>query len=72
LLETYTDAGNGDRLYEEAADEVELVGFDAVLAGAYLLGKDAQRTTASNIRNKLGPLYPARTLQRSYRKWHAL
>lgn len=53
LLETYTDAGNVDRLYEEEADELELVGFDTVLAGAYLLGKDAQRATAPNIRNKL-------------------
>jgi predicted nucleotidyltransferase len=53
LLETYTDAGNEDRLYEEEADELELVGFDTVLAGAYLLGKDAQRATAPNIRSKL-------------------
>lgn len=53
LLETYTDAGNEDRLYEEAAHELELVGFDTLLAGAYLLGKDAQRATAPNIRSKL-------------------
>lgn len=53
LLETYTDAGNEDRLYEEEAHELELVGFDTLLAGAYLLGKDAQRATAPNIRSKL-------------------
>jgi predicted nucleotidyltransferase len=53
LLETYTDAGNEDRLYEEEAHELELVGFDTVLAGAYLLGKDAERATAPNIRSKL-------------------
>jgi predicted nucleotidyltransferase len=53
LLETYTEAGNVDRLYEEEADELELVGFDTVLAGAFLLGKDAQRATAPDIRSKL-------------------
>ena len=42
LLETYTDSGNADRLYEEEAEELEFVGFDTVLAGAFLLGKDAQ------------------------------
>jgi predicted nucleotidyltransferase len=53
LLETYTDAGNVDRLYEEEPEELELVGFDTVLAGAFLLGKDAQRATTPNIRSKL-------------------
>jgi predicted nucleotidyltransferase len=43
ILETYTDAGNVDRLYDEEPKELELLGFDTVLAGAYLLGKDAQR-----------------------------
>lgn len=43
ILETYTDAGNVDRLYDEEPNELELLGFDTVLAGAYLLGKDAQR-----------------------------
>jgi predicted nucleotidyltransferase len=41
LIETYTDAGNVNRLYEEEADELERVGFDTTLAGAFLLGKDA-------------------------------
>jgi predicted nucleotidyltransferase len=53
LLETYTDAGNVDRLYEEEPEELELVGFDTVLAGAFLLGKDAQRATTPNIQSKL-------------------
>jgi len=34
LIETYTDAGNVNRLYEEEADELERVGFDTILAGA--------------------------------------
>jgi predicted nucleotidyltransferase len=53
LLDTYTDAGNVDRLYEEEADELERVGFDTVLAGAFLLGKDAQRMTDKNVRDDL-------------------
>ncbi|WP_433965220.1 nucleotidyl transferase AbiEii/AbiGii toxin family protein [Tunturiibacter gelidiferens] len=53
LIETYTDAGNVDRLYEEEADELERVGFDTVLAGAFLLGKDAQRITDENVRTRL-------------------
>jgi predicted nucleotidyltransferase len=45
--------GNVDRLYEEEPEELELVGFDTVLAGAFLLGKDAQRATTPNIQSKL-------------------
>jgi predicted nucleotidyltransferase len=46
ILETYTDAGNVDRLYEEEAEELKQVEFDTTLAGAYLLGKDAKRIVA--------------------------
>jgi predicted nucleotidyltransferase len=53
LLETYTDAGNADRLYEEEAEELALVGFDTVLAGAFLLGKDAQLVTDQGTRDNL-------------------
>jgi predicted nucleotidyltransferase len=53
LIETYTDAGNVNRLYEEEADELERVGFDTTLAGAFLLGKDAQRITDENARTRL-------------------
>jgi predicted nucleotidyltransferase len=52
-METYTDAGNVDRLYEEEGDELESVGFDTTLAGSYLLGKDAQRITDNNVRTRL-------------------
>jgi predicted nucleotidyltransferase len=48
LLETYSDAGNVDRLYEEEGDELANVGFDTTLAGSYLLGKDAQLITDEN------------------------
>jgi predicted nucleotidyltransferase len=53
LMETYTDAGNVNRLYEEEADELERVGFDTTLAGVYLLGKDARRITDENVRTRL-------------------
>jgi predicted nucleotidyltransferase len=53
LLETYTDAGNEDRLYEEEAAELKRVDFDTVLAGAFLLGKDARQITDQNIRDQL-------------------
>jgi predicted nucleotidyltransferase len=68
LIETYTDAGNVNRLYEEEADELERVGFDTILAGAFLLGKDAQRITGENVRTRLssslsGKELPALVLQ---------
>ena len=53
LIETYTDAGNMDRLYEEESEELERVGFDTVLAGAFLLGKDARLITDETVRTKL-------------------
>jgi predicted nucleotidyltransferase len=53
LLETYTDAGNLDRLYDEKANELELLGFDTVLAGAYLLGEDAQRISDPQLLTNL-------------------
>src|ERR1700728_2427293 len=53
LMETYTDAGNVDRLYLEEGDELERVRFDTSLAGSYLLGKDAQRITGENVRTRL-------------------
>ena len=53
LMETYTDAGNVDRLYNEEGDELERVNFDTILAGSYLLGKDAQRITDESVRTRL-------------------
>jgi predicted nucleotidyltransferase len=40
LLTTYADAGDFD-LYEEESDLLEAAGFDLVLAGAQLLGRDS-------------------------------
>lgn len=41
LLRLYSDAGNEDRLYGEETDLLESSGFDPVVAGARLLGRDA-------------------------------
>jgi len=53
LMETYTDAGNVDRLYEEEGDELARVNFDTSVAGSYLLGKDARRITDESVRTRL-------------------
>jgi predicted nucleotidyltransferase len=45
LMETFADAGNTDRLYESEEEELERVGYDMELAGAYLLGRDAHSLT---------------------------
>jgi len=53
ILETYTDAGNVDRLYEEETEELERVNFDTTLAGAYLLGKDARLVVTPETQESL-------------------
>jgi predicted nucleotidyltransferase len=63
LLETYTDAGNVDRLYEEEADELVRVGHDAILAGAFLLGKDARCITDGDVRQRLSKLLSGKKLE---------
>jgi len=42
LLQHYHEAGNGDRMYEEAYGLLEAAGFDVRLAGATLLGWDTR------------------------------
>lgn len=42
LLQHYHEAGNGDRMYEEAYGLLEAAGFDLRLAGATLLGWDTR------------------------------
>jgi predicted nucleotidyltransferase len=43
VISTYADAGNMERLYEDAIDLLEAEGHDLELAGAVLLGLDARR-----------------------------
>ena len=44
ILQNYLDAGNSDRLYNEASHLLENANFDYELAGAWLAGKDALET----------------------------
>jgi len=44
LLRCYANAGNRDRLYGEASEILEMVGYDLGLAGARLLGSDVRRS----------------------------
>jgi predicted nucleotidyltransferase len=53
LFETYADAGNFERLFDEAEEELQRVGYDTTLAGSFLLGKDAHRLTEQSTRNQL-------------------
>ena len=58
LFRHYANAGNQDRLYEEAIDVLKSVDYDVDLAGPQLLGKDvraiAAAATHEQIVNLLG------------------
>lgn len=56
LLRQYTEAGNQDRIYEDAIATLETVGYDIELAGAWLLGKDAFTLASPKTRNRLTTL----------------
>jgi len=56
LLETYTGAGNVERLYEQEEEQLERDEFDTTLSGAFLLGKDVRRITDEKVRHELGTL----------------
>jgi predicted nucleotidyltransferase len=43
LLRGYTEAGNTERIYEDAVNALEENDYDTELAGAWLLGKDAAK-----------------------------
>jgi predicted nucleotidyltransferase len=46
LCRHYAEAGNLDRIYEEALPALQAVGLDVELAGAWLLGKDTAATAS--------------------------
>ena len=46
LLRNYLDAGNRERLYDEARHLFEAPAYDDDLAGAWLLGSDARQLSA--------------------------
>ena len=57
IISTYADAGNIERLYEEAIDLLEAEGHDVELAGATLLGSDARRLCSPATMLKLRELF---------------
>lgn len=57
LLRQYHEAGNQDRVYEDAISALEEVGYDLELAGAWLLGRDASAMAQPTTRQKLEALF---------------
>ena len=56
LLRQYHEAGNLDRIYEEAPEELEKSDYDIELTGAWLLGMDASALTSPITISKLNAL----------------
>ncbi|WP_343728863.1 hypothetical protein [Duganella sp.] len=52
LLRTYTDAGNGDRVYE-IDGVVQAADYDPDIAGGYLLALDMRRLASEDTLNQL-------------------
>jgi predicted nucleotidyltransferase len=53
LLRGYYEAGNMEKIYENAAATLESVGYDPELAGAWLIGLDAANIASENTRNEI-------------------
>lgn len=53
ILKEYTDAGNQERMFDEALDLVEKEDFDYELAGARLLGRDIGTFTDNETKNEV-------------------
>jgi predicted nucleotidyltransferase len=57
LLRQYNEAGNQDRVYEDAIAALEDVGYDMELAGAWLLGSDAFAMSSPETRGQLNSMF---------------
>ena len=57
LLRQYHEAGNRDRLYEDALPALETAGYDIELAGAWLLGRDAFTLSSRETRRQLDAIF---------------
>jgi predicted nucleotidyltransferase len=53
LLRQYHEAGNQERVYEEATSALEAAGYDIELTGAWLLGSDASAMVLPTTRQHL-------------------
>lgn len=56
LLRQYNEAGNQERVYEDAIAALEAVEYDVELAGAWLLGSDAFAMSSPETRGQLNTL----------------
>lgn len=57
FLRQYHEAGNQDRVYEDALPALEAVGYDIELAGAWLLGRDVFMMTSPETRRSLDAIF---------------
>lgn len=62
LLRQYNEAGNQERVYEDAIVAMEAAGYDVELAGAWLLGRDAAALSSHETRSQLHSLLAERSL----------
>ena len=53
LTKCYNEAGQLERIYEEATEALEEVDYDVELAGAWLLGKDAAAMASLQTKSEL-------------------
>ena len=63
LLRSYHEAGNLERIYEEATQVLESVDYDVEMAGAWLLGHDVAKVASPEIHAKLNDLLFDRSLR---------
>jgi predicted nucleotidyltransferase len=56
LLRQYHEAGNEDRIFEDALMALEAAGFDIELGGAWLLGSDVYAASSLETRSRLTAL----------------
>jgi predicted nucleotidyltransferase len=57
VLRSYHQAGQFDRIYDEALDTLEQYEYDIELAGAALLGLDVKRDIAVDVRSQLTQVF---------------
>jgi len=57
VLRSYHQAGQFDRLYDEALDLLAQADYDVEVAGAALLGSDVKRDIASEVRQQIAQVF---------------
>ena len=62
LFRQYHEAGNQNRIYEDAIEALEAAGYDIELAGAWLLGNDVYAVSSSETRSQLAALFTKHAL----------